>query len=166
MGKIGQTLAKRAVGFEMNILYHNRSRNVKAEAMYGAQYRGLKELLQESDYVVIFTPLTDETRNLITLRELGWMKPTAVLINAARGGIVNEGDLYKALKDNMIWAAGSDVFEREPIEPNHPLLSLDNFVALPHLGSATVETREAMMQCNVDSLVAFAKGEEVPYAVK
>ena len=166
MGKIGQTLAKRATGFDMNILYHNRSRNVEVEESLNATYCSLPELLQQSDFVVILTPLTDETRNLITLNELKLMKSSAILINAARGGIVNEADLYKALKEQIIWAAGSDVFEVEPITADHPLISLDNFVALPHLGSATVETREAMMQCNVDSLVAAAKGEPIPYVVK
>ncbi len=166
MGKIGQTFAKRATGFDMNILYHNRSRNVEAEEKLKATYCSLRELLQQSDFVVILTPLTNETRNLITLNELKLMKSSAILINAARGGIVNEADLYKALKEQIIWAAGSDVFEVEPITANHPLLSLDNFVGLPHLGSATVETREAMMQCNVDSLIAAAKGEPIPYVVK
>lgn len=165
MGNIGQTLAKRATGFDMNILYHNRSRNIEAEAGYGATYCDLNTLLKQSDYVVIFTPLTEETRNLITLKELKQMKPTSILINAARGGIVNEADLYTALKEQIIWAAGSDVFEKEPISSDHPLLSLHNFVGLPHIGSATVETRNAMMQCNVDSLIAAAKGEPIPYRV-
>ena len=165
MGKIGQTLAKRATGFDMNILYHNRSRNMEAEELYGATYCDLYTLLQQSDYVVIFTPLTEETRNLITLNELKQMKQTGILINAARGGIVNEADLYTALKENIIWAAGSDVFETEPISSNHPLLTLHNFVGLPHIGSATIETRQAMMQCNVDSLIAAAKGETIPYRV-
>ena len=165
MGKIGQTLARRATGFDMNILYHNRSRNMEAEELYGATYCDLYTLLQQSDYVVIFTPLTEETRNLITLNELKQMKRTGILINAARGGIVNEADLYTALKENIIWAAGSDVFETEPISSNHPLLTLHNFVGLPHIGSATIETRQAMMQCNVDSLIAAAKGETIPYRV-
>lgn len=165
MGNIGQTLAKRATGFDMNILYHNRSRNVEAEQLYGATYCDLFTLLQQSDYVVVFTPLTVETRNLITLNELKKMKQTAILINAARGGIVNEADLYTALKEKIIWAAGSDVFETEPISSDHPLLSLHNFVGLPHIGSATIETRNAMMQCNVDSLIAAAKGEAIPYIV-
>ena len=165
MGKIGQTLAKRATGFDMNILYHNRSRNMDAEELYGATYCDLYTLLQQSDYVVIFTPLTEETRNLITLNELKQMKRTAILINAARGGIVNEEDLYTALKEKIIWAAGSDVFETEPISSTNPLLSLHNFVGLPHIGSATIETRQAMMQCNVDSLIAIAKGEQIPYRV-
>ena len=166
MGKIGQVLAKRTTGFDMNILYYNRSRNVEAEQLYGATYCDLHTLLQQSDYVVIFTPLTEETRNLITLNELKQMKQTAILINAARGGIVNEADLYTALKENIIWAAGSDVFEKEPISSTHPLLSLHNFVGLPHIGSATIETRNAMMQCNVDSLIAAAKGEAIPYIVE
>ena len=165
MGKIGQTVAKRATGFDMNILYYNRSRNEQAERQYGAQYSDLHSLLKRSDYIVIFAPLTDETRNLITINELKMMKPTAVLINAARGGIVNEADLYTALTENIIWAAGSDVFETEPISGDHPLMSLDNFIGLPHIGSATIETRNAMMQCNVDALIAKAKGEDVPYRV-
>lgn len=161
MGNIGQTLVKRSVGFDMKVLYHNRSRNEKAEQLYNAEYCELDDLLARADFVVIFAPLTEQTRNLITLEKLKLMKPTAVLINAARGGIVNEQDLYTALKENIIWAAGSDVFESEPISSEHPLLALDNFVATPHIGSGTLQTRNAMMQMNVDAFIAFAKGEEV-----
>ena len=165
MGKIGETVAKRATGFDMNIIYHNRRPNEQAEKMYGAQYRTLHALLEEADFVVIFAPLTEETRNMITLNELKCMKKTAVLINAARGGIVNEQDLHTALKEGIIWAAGTDVFEVEPTKGSHPLFELDNFVATPHIGSATMDTRHAMMQLNIDSLIAFVKGEPIPSLV-
>ncbi|MGE7664847.1 2-hydroxyacid dehydrogenase [Ureibacillus composti] len=162
MGKIGQTVAKRSIGFDMKVLYHNRNRNEEAEKKYGATYCDLRTLLIQSDFVIILTPLTNETRNLITLEQLKLMKPSAILINAARGGIVNEDDLYIALKENLIWAAGFDVFESEPISNTHPLLQLDNFVATPHIGSATIDTRNAMMQLNINSLVALAKNEPIP----
>ncbi|MEK4129419.1 D-glycerate dehydrogenase [Solibacillus sp. FSL W8-0474] len=162
MGKIGQTVAKRSTGFDMNILYHNRRRNEEAERKYGATYCNLKTLLIQSDFIIVLTPLTDETRNLITLEQLKLMKPSAVLINVARGGIVNENDLYIALKEEIIWAAGSDVFEMEPIDNSHFLLEMENFVAIPHIGSATIDTRNAMMQLNINSLIAFAKNEPIP----
>lgn len=165
MGKIGQTVAKRSLGFDMKVLYHNRNRNIEIEKKYNATYCDLNEILKQSDFIVIFTPLTPETRNLITLKELKLMKPSSVLINVARGGVVNENDLYVALKEKIIWAAGSDVFENEPIDNSHPLLQLENFVATPHIGSSTIETRDAMMQLNINSLIAFAKNEKIPHLI-
>lgn len=165
MGKIGQTVAKRSLGFDMKVLYHNRNRNLEIEKKYNAVYCGLNEILMQSDFIVILTPLTAETRNLITMKELKLMKPSSVLINVARGGVVNENDLYVALKEKIIWAAGSDVFENEPIDNKHPLLQLENFVATPHIGSSTIETRDAMMQLNINSLIAFARNEEIPHLI-
>jgi len=162
MGKIGETVAKRSLGFDMEILYYNRNRKEELERKYNATYCDLNTLLTQSDFIIIFTPLTPETRNLITLEQLKLMKSNAILINVARGGIVNEKDLYIALKEKMIWAAGFDVFEEEPISNNHQLLQLENFVATPHIGSATIGTRDAMMQLNIDSLIALVKNEPIP----
>ncbi|WP_068792642.1 2-hydroxyacid dehydrogenase [Brevibacillus laterosporus] len=162
MGRIGEAVAKRAAGFDMRILYHNRSRRVEAEQTYGATYCSLPDLLCESDYVVLLTPLTEATKGLMGAEEFAMMKSTAVFINASRGATVDEEALYQALKQGTIWAAGLDVFGQEPIRTNHPLLSLPNVVALPHIGSATYETRDRMAMLVSENLVAvLSKGEAI-----
>lgn len=153
LGRIGSAVARRARGFDMRVLYHATRRNEQAERELGVRYAGLDELLAESDFVVIMTPLTPQTRNLIGARELALMKPTAVLVNAARGGIVDERALYDALKEGRIWAAGLDVFEEEPVPTDHPLLSLPNVTALPHIGSASVRTRTRMAELAAENLL-------------
>lgn len=158
MGKIGQAVAKRATGFEMNILYHNRSKNKDAEEILGARYSSLDELLTESDFVVCLTPLTEETRELFNKDSFEKMKKTAIFINASRGAVVNEQDLYEALCDKQIAGAGLDVFLQEPIEASHPLVALDNVVALPHIGSASYETRYTMMNLCAENIGAVLKG--------
>lgn len=165
MGRIGEAVAQRALGFDMNILYHNRSRKMYAEEKLGVHYRELNELLKESDFIILLTPLTAETNGMIGKHEFELMKKTAVIINVARGGIVQEDALYDALKNNVIWAAGSDVFVQEPVPANHPLLTLKNFVAIPHMGSATLSTRKNMMDMNVEAITAYAKGESIPHRV-
>jgi len=124
MGRIGEAAARRAKGFDMRVLYHNRSRKLESEKKYGFDYRELDILLAESDFVLIFTPLTPETKDMIGERELAKMKKTGIILNVARGGIINEAALYNALKDGTIWGAGLDVFEVEPVPLNHPLLTL------------------------------------------
>ncbi len=160
MGRIGEAVAKRASGFDMRILYHNRSRKVEAEETYGATYCSLPDLLCESDYVVLLTPLTEETKGLMGAEQFAMMKSTAVFINASRGATVDEMALYQALKQETIWAAGLDVFQQEPIPTDHPLLSLPNVVALPHIGSATYETRDRMAMLVSQNLVAVLSGDE------
>ncbi|PPA87346.1 D-glycerate dehydrogenase [Brevibacillus laterosporus] len=160
MGRIGEAVAKRASGFDMRILYHNRSRKVEAEETYGATYCSLPDLLCESDYVVLLTPLTEETKGLMGAEQFAMMKSTAVFINASRGATVDEVALYQALKQETIWAAGLDVFQQEPIPTDHPLLSLPNVVALPHIGSATYETRDRMAMLVAQNLVAVLSGDE------
>ncbi|MFV9511565.1 2-hydroxyacid dehydrogenase [Tepidibacillus sp. LV47] len=152
MGRIGEALAKRATGFDMKILYHNRNRRPEVEERLGAEYRSFDDLLKESDFVVLLTPLTPETRNLIGERELDLMKPTSILINASRGATVDEEALYQALLNKKIWAAGLDVFQQEPIPKDHPLLQLDNVVALPHIGSASIATRKKMAMMAAEGL--------------
>lgn len=147
LGDIGQAVACRAKGFNMKILYHNRSRKLEAEEHLDAEYVPLRELLEESDFVCVLAPYTDETKNLIGEEQLKWMKPSSVLINTARGGIVDEEALYTALTTGEIWAAGLDVFEHEPATPDlQPLLALPNVVALPHIGSASIKTRTEMAE--------------------
>lgn len=160
MGRIGEALARRAKGFNMKILYHNRSRKPETEASLGVEFRiTLEELLKESDFVCIMTPYTAETHNLIGEAEFNFMKPNAILINTARGGIVDEDALYQALSTGKIWAAGLDVFSNEPLPPKHPLLSLPNFVALPHIGSASIKTRRQMALLAAQNLIDAVTGQ-------
>lgn len=160
MGNIGKTVAKRAAGFDMEILYHNRSRKPDAEQELGAQYVSFDELLERSDFVVCLTPLTEETRNLFNRNAFQKMKGKAVFVNASRGPVVNEHDLYEALKAGEIAAAGLDVFAEEPIGEDHPLLELKNVVAMPHIGSASIETRYAMMQLCVENIDLVLSGKK------
>lgn len=160
MGRIGEAVVRRAKGFAMNILYYNRNRKPEAEQELGIKYALMDDLLQKSDFVVVLTPLTPETRHLIGPRELSMMKPSAVLINTSRGPVVDEQALYDALRQKTIWAAGLDVFEQEPIGPDHPLLQLDNLVALPHIGSASIATRRKMAVMAAENLVAALTGKE------
>jgi len=161
MGRIGQVVARRAKGFDMKILYNNRRRRHEAEEMYGFKYASLEELLKQSDFVVIMTPYNSDTVGLIGAEELALMKDDAVLINASRGGIIDEDALYHTLKNGKLWAAGLDVFEHEPIALDHPLLTLPNVVALPHIGSASLETRMAMFMLNVKALTAYGQDKAV-----
>ncbi|MEH7384789.1 D-glycerate dehydrogenase [Bacillus sp. JJ1521] len=146
MGKIGEAVAKRATGFEMDILYHNRSRKLDAEERTGASYVAFEELIETSDFIVCLTPLTEETRGLFNQENLKKMKKSAVFINASRVPVVDEDALYEALISGEIAAAGLDVFAKEPVDADHPLLTLPNVVALPHIGSSSTETRTAMME--------------------
>ena len=165
MGRIGLAVARRARGFGMEILYHNRSRRVDAEEELGARYLKLDDLLRESDFVSIHTPLTGDTRHLIGERELGLMKPTSVLVNTSRGPVVDEGSLADALGEGRIFAAGLDVYEEEP--KVHPkLLELENVVLAPHIGSATFETRDRMATLAAENLVAVLRGEQPPTPVQ
>ncbi len=166
MGKIGQAVAKRATGFDMNILYHNRRRNIVAEKELRAQYVPFDELLASSDYVVCLTPLTDETRERFNQDAFKKMKKTAIFINASRGAVVNEADLYEALVSGEISGAGLDVFLHEPIAPDHPLIQLKNVVALPHIGSASSETRHAMMKLCAENIANVLTGNDPKTIVK
>lgn len=164
-GRIGSAVARRATGFGMRVLYHNRRPAPELEAQTGAQYAALDDLLRESDFVVVALPLTAETRGMIGAREFALMKPTSVFVNVARGPIVRELELAEALRQGRPWAAGLDVFEREPIGADHPLLGLPNVVAVPHIGSATVATRTAMATTAARNLVAALAGQPVPNPV-
>lgn len=163
MGRIGQAIAKRAhLGFDMNVLYYNRSRKPEAEEKYNAQYRELDDLLKESDFVVLMTPLTKETKGLLGKREFGLMKKSAIFINGSRGQTIVEKDLIAALQNGEIYAAGLDVFEQEPVQPDNPLLDMKNVVTLPHIGSSTFETELAMSELAARNLEAGLNGEKPP----
>ena len=158
-GRIGQAVARRARGFDMEILYHNRSRKVDTEEELGASYLELDELLEAADFVSLHTPLTDETRHLIDAPELERMKPEAVLVNTSRGPVVDEAALADALAGGRIFAAGLDVYEEEP--KVHPkLLELENVVLAPHIGSGSIETRVKMAVLAAENLTAVLRGEE------
>ncbi|WP_033543057.1 2-hydroxyacid dehydrogenase [Planococcus sp. CAU13] len=157
MGRIGEGVCKRASGFDMKVMYHNRTRR----SLEDVEYAELDELLKKSDFVVILTPLTEETKGMIGERELALMKNTACLINVARGGIVDEDALYEALKSKSIWAAGFDVFEKEPLPLDSKLLELDNLTVLPHIGSAGIRTRLKMMQLNAEAIGACLGGQSI-----
>lgn len=145
LGRIGAAVARRAAhGFGMNVLYSNRSRNAAAEEACGAQWRPLPDLLSEADFVCLLVPLSAATTRLIGAAELRLMKPGAILVNCARGQVLDEAALIDALRERRILGAGLDVFEREPLPADSPLFALPNVVIAPHIGSATAQTREAM----------------------
>lgn len=154
MGRIGQALARRALGFAMRIVYHNRSRVApEIEAALGAEYLTKEDLLRQADHVVLVLPYSVQSHHTIGAQELALMKPTATLTNIARGGIVDDAALFEALRDRRIAAAGLDVFEGEPnVHPG--LLTVPNVVLTPHIASATESTRRAMANLAADNLIA------------
>jgi glyoxylate reductase len=165
MGRIGEQVARRARGFGMTVLYCNRRRNETAEIALGARYAPLPELLATSDYVVLCVPLTPVTRGLIGAAELAHMKPTASLINVARGAVVDLPALTAALQARRLHAAALDVTDPEPLPRDHPILALPNLVITPHLGSASVETRRRMAELAVENLLLGLEGKPLRHAV-
>ncbi|UVM07769.1 2-hydroxyacid dehydrogenase [Pseudomonas laurylsulfatiphila] len=160
MGRIGEALAQRGhCGFGMPVIYHSQSPKPAVEQRFNARYRSLPELLQQADFVCLTLPLTAETQGLIGAEQFAQMRPETIFINISRGKVVNEAALIEALRTGRIRAAGLDVFDREPLNQDSPLLQLNNVVATPHIGSATHETREAMARCAVDNLLAALAGE-------
>jgi len=163
LGRIGYAVAKRCVkGFDMKVIYYDIRRNEKAEKELGAKRKSLEEVMKESDFVSIHLSLNPQTRGLIKEKHLRMMKKTAYLINAARGAIVNQKALTKVLMEKAIAGAGLDVFEKEPVPLDDPLLKLENVVLTPHIASLTIEAREAMAICNARSIAAVLKGEVPP----
>ncbi|RHB50003.1 D-glycerate dehydrogenase [Exiguobacterium sp. AM39-5BH] len=160
MGRIGEAVARRARGFDMDVLYHNRTRRHESESMHGFVYAELDELLEQSDFVIVLAPLTEETRGMLGAEQFAKMKPTASFINVARGEIIDETALYEALNEQRIWAAGLDVYAQEPIAMDHPLLRLPNVTTLPHIGSASIKTRLAMMTLNREAIMNVLDGVE------
>ena len=161
MGRIGEALAQRGhFGFGMPVIYHSHSPKPAVEARFGARYRSLK-----ADFICLTLPLTAETQGLIGAEQFALMRTDSIFINISRGKVVDEAALIHALQQGQIRGAGLDVFEREPLDPASPLLTLDNVVATPHIGSATIETREAMARCAVDNLLAALDGQRPPNLV-
>jgi glyoxylate reductase len=155
-------VAGRAQGFGMRILYHSRRRNIEAERQCRAQYVDLDTLLHESDFVSLHMNLSEETRHLMNDANLKKMKPGSVLINTARGPVVDPQALYRALASGSIACAALDVTEPEPIPPDDPLLKLDNIVICPHIGSASHKTRAKMSTMAAENLIAGLAGKRLP----
>ncbi|QWU16106.1 glyoxylate reductase [Paenibacillus sophorae] len=157
-GRIGSAIARRARGFNMDILYNNLVREEKDEQELGIRFVPVEELLQNSDYVLVQVPLTPQTEKMISEKQFGLMKKDAYFINASRGGVVDEAALIRALQEKQIAGAGLDVFEHEPIDKTHPFLSMPNVVTLPHIGSATWQTRAKMAMKAAENMAAILQG--------
>jgi len=161
MGGIGLETAKRGLGFDMKVIYHSRTRKRELEKIHGFKYASLKRVLTESDFLSIHVPLTPETHHFISDKQLNMMKPSSILINLARGAVVDTEALYEALLKGAIAGAGLDVFDPEPVPPDHPILGLDNVVVLPHIGSASNRSRREMHLLAARNLLAGLKGERL-----
>jgi glyoxylate reductase len=160
LGRIGTAVAKRARGFNMKVLYHNRSRNQQLESEIGAKYADLDDLLSHSDFVSIHTSLNSASRHMINKSKLKLMKKTAFLVNTARGQVIDESDLVGVLMKEQIAGAALDVFEEEPLPRKSPLLKMKNVVLLPHIGSATYQTRSEMARVAAKNLLEVLSGKE------
>lgn len=166
LGKIGFELASRcAAAFQMKIIYHNRDHNERAEKELNAEWVSFEDLLKHSDVLSVNTSLTEETKGKFNKEVFAKMKRTSIFINTARGPIHNEPDLIEALQKGMIWGAGLDVTDPEPMNSNNPLLQMPNVSVLPHIGSATEETRNAMAIIAAENVIAGLKGERLPFPV-
>jgi len=158
-GRIGRAVARRAKAFGMRVIYYDIYRNEVAEKELGVEYRPLEELLRESDFVTIHVPLTKETHHMIGEKELKMMKPTAILINTARGPVIDTNALVKALKEGWIAGAALDVFEQEPLPLDHPLLELDNVILTPHIASNTIDCRIRLAVTAAEEILRVLHGE-------
>lgn len=165
LGRIGSSIAKRAKGFDMRVLYHDVIRRQDVETELGIEYTEVDELLRLADFVTINVPLLKETYHLMDEAKLKLMKKTAILVNNARGPVVDEKALFRALKEGWIAGAGLDVFEQEPTPSDNPLLTLDNVVVAPHISSASFETRSRMAEMVAENLIAFFDGKVPPNLV-
>jgi len=163
-GRIGQAVAKRATSFDMRILYHDTSASLSVPSL-PAVSTDLDTLLQESDFVSIHVPLTPETHHLVNAEFLSKMKPDAVLVNTSRGGVLDQSALYETLKAHRIFAAALDVTDPEPLPLDSPLLELDNCIIVPHIASASVQSRDMMAFLAAENLIAGVNGERLPYCV-
>ena len=166
MGRIGREIARRGLAFNMTVLYHNRRRDEATEKSLGVHYRPFQELLAESDYLVLCVPLNDSTHGMMGREQLALMKSTSILINIARGPVVDTDALTAALTDGVIHAAGLDVTDPEPLPREHPLLKLNNVTIAPHLGSATRQTRQRMAELSVENLLLGLNGEPLLHEVR
>ncbi|KMQ64711.1 hydroxyacid dehydrogenase [Chryseobacterium angstadtii] len=166
LGRIGFEMAKKSKNaFGMEIIYHNRNRNEEAEKELNARYVSFEELVEQSDVLSVHANFTPEQKDLFNAPVFGKMKNNAIFINTARGGFQNEKDLYEALISKKIWGAGLDVTHPEPMSKESPLLELSSVCVLPHIGSATIEARTGMANIAAKNIIAFSKGEKIPYCV-
>ncbi|HEY9641394.1 MAG TPA: D-glycerate dehydrogenase [Coleofasciculaceae cyanobacterium] len=165
LGRIGQAVARRARGFEMRILYTSPQRRPELEATLGVEFVSFDRLLQAADFVTLHAPLTAETQYLFGDRQFEQMQRSAILINTARGSMVDPDALYRALTQGKIAAAALDVTDPEPIPLTSPLLQLDNLIITPHIGSASRQTREKMAQMAIANLIAGLQGDRLPHCV-
>lgn len=163
LGRIGSAMARRGRGFQMQVTYYSRTRKPELEKQLGLEYAELKDLLAQADFVSLHCPLNDSTHHLIDEQALRDMNPTGILINTARGPVVDTAALIEALREGWIAGAGLDVTDPEPLPPNHPLLAFSNCVVLPHLGSATVAARERMATIAAENLLAGLRGDPLPH---
>jgi glyoxylate reductase len=166
LGRIGLEMAKRCKGaYNMEVIYHNRSKKSEAEREIGARYVGFDELIENSDVLSVHASLSKETYGRFDKEVFGRMKSSAIFINTARGSIHNEEDLINALDKGIIWGAGLDVTNPEPMAPSNPLLNMENVAVLPHIGSATVETRNKMSELAALNIIELYRGNEIPNLV-
>ncbi|NLT41108.1 MAG: D-glycerate dehydrogenase [Anaerolineae bacterium] len=165
LGRIGSAMAERAKGFNMRVLYYDPYRREDLEKELNLEYVDLDTLFEQADFLSVHVPLTPETNGMVNAARFKQMKKTAILVNSARGPIVNTNDLYEALRDGEIAYAGVDVTDPEPIQTDHPILKLSNFVVCPHIASASIETRGRMAEIAADNLIAGLKGEALPAPV-
>ena len=166
LGRIGEEMALRCKGaYNMDVIYHNRGRNRDAEKSLGAMWVDFETLLKESDVISVHCALTAETKELFDANVFTKMKKSAIFINTSRGKVHNEEDLIKALDEGEIWGAGLDVTDPEPMQPDNPLLSMENVCVLPHIGSATIEARNEMSRLCAMNVVEYFQGKKVTNAV-
>jgi glyoxylate reductase len=166
LGNVGRAVARRALAFDMSVLYYNRRRRPDIESEMGVEYAPFDELLGRSDYIMLCCPLTADTRHMIGRDQFRKMKPSATLVNMARGGVVHTDALHEALRDGTIARAAVDVTEPEPLPRDHPLHTLDNLTIVPHMGTATYETRRKMAELSVKNLWAGLRGEPLLHEVR
>ncbi|ENH97142.1 2-hydroxyacid dehydrogenase YvcT [Gracilibacillus halophilus YIM-C55.5] len=167
LGRIGEKVARRArFGFEMEVSYYNRTRNQEAEVKNDVNYESFDTLLESSDFILLMTPLTEQTYHMIDEAAFKKMKSTCFFINASRGAVVDERAMIEALQQERMLGAGLDVFEQEPVDPNNPLLHMSNVITLPHVGSATAETREEMKMFAAKNAIQALNGEQPEAVIK
>jgi glyoxylate reductase len=166
LGRIGTEMAKRCTGaYNMKVIYHNRKRNLKAERDLKAEYVDFPALLARSDVISVHCALNSQSQGIFNKDAFRQMKPTSIFINTSRGSVHNETDLIEALRTGIIWGAGLDVTNPEPMLPDNPLLEMDNVTVLPHIGSANVETREKMARLAAENIIEFYKNKQVPHII-
>jgi len=166
LGRIGMEMAMRCKGaYNMNVIYHNRRQNKEGEKLLDAKYVSFDELLSQSDVLSVHSVSSESTKGIFNKAAFSIMKPTSIFINTARGAIHNEEDLIAALREKNIWGAGLDVTNPEPMDKDNPLLQMENVAVLPHIGSATVEARNAMSRLAAENIIEFYKNGRVPHLV-